>query len=944
MHRHRNLSLPLALLLLLAQVLPAAAQRRRGNTPQPQPTPQPTRAMAASADAGTVPKITFEKYTLSNGLQVILHVDRKLPVVHVNQWFHVGSKNERVGRSGFAHLFEHMMFQGSKNAKGEYFEYVEAAGANLFEGGVNGTTSEDRTNYFATVPSGNLEQILWLESDRLATLTDALTLEKLNNQRDVVKNERRQGLENQPYGRAFKLIVENLYPAAHPYAHDVIGTHEDLTAASVDDVKDFFKTYYTPNNLSLVIAGDFDPAEAKRLVEKYFGTIPAGPALDRPPRSVSKLDSEKTIEVKDRVPQERTYFAWHTPAYFDAGDAELDLVATILTDGLSARLNKVLVYDKQLASDVVSFQWQHEQAGTFVIWATARPGAPLPQVEQIVTDEIARLAKEGPTPAELNRAKTKWEFGFVTGLERIGGFGGKADRLNQYNTFLGDPNKFEADFARYRNATPESVRDVVARWLNTRNRLVIRFHPETSGRESQVALDRSQVPPLGGDRPFMVPPVKTAKLENGMDIFVVERADLPKVAVRFVTRAGGIHNPAGKDGLADLMVETMKRGTKTRNALQVEDALGDLGTGIFGGAGTESSTVSLEVLKRNLSPAMTIFADVIRNPAFPADEVDREKKKRLDALAQDAEDANAIAQRVGQMLAFGPDHPYGRPGRGFPSTVQTLTREDFSRFHEANWKPGSSALIFAGDITLDEATNLARQNFGDWPAGSAPAASIPPPKPVGPGKVYLVDRQDAAQTVVMQILPGAPRKTTDYYAIELADAVWGGGFGTRLNLNLREDKGYSYGVFSFPIFRSEYGVWVSSGGVQTNKTTESVTEFVKELKFLAGEKPITEKELLNAKANRIRGYAQQFESVGRVADEIGTLWAYGLPMSTLQQETTELERAPLSAVNAAAKKYAVPAQATTLLVGDRSKIEAGVRGLKVGDVVILDAEGKMVNK
>jgi zinc protease len=929
MHRHRNLSLLLVLLLLSAQALPVLAQK-----------PQPARP----ADAGTVPKISFEKYTLPNGLQVILHVDRKLPVVHVNQWFHVGSKNERIGRSGFAHLFEHMMFQGSKNASQEYFEYVEAAGANLFEGGVNGTTNQDRTNYFATVPSGNLEQILWLESDRLATLTDALTKEKLDNQREVVKNERRQGLENQPYGRWFKLVMENIYPNRHPYANDVIGVHEDLTAASLDDVKDFFKTYYTPNNMSLVIAGDFDPAEAKRLVEKYFGTIPAGPALDRPVKGVSRLDGEKVVEVNDRVPQERTYFAWHVPAFFDQGDAELDLVSTILTDGLSARLNKVLVYDKQLASDVVSFQWSRQLAGTFVVWATARPGAPLTQIEQIVTDEIARLAQTGPTAAELNRAKTKWEFGFITGLERIGGFGGKADRLNQYNTFLGDPNKFEADFARYRNATPESVRDVVAKWLNTRNRLLVRFHPEPSGRESQIALDRSKQPPLGGDRPFMVPPVKTAKLDNGMDVFVMERADLPKVAVRFVTKAGSVHNPAGKDGLADLLVETMKRGTKTRNALQIEDQLGDLGTGVFGGAGAESSTVSFEVLKRNLQPAMTIFADVIRNPAFPAEEVDREKKKRLDALAQEAEDPNAIAQRVGKMLAFGPDHPYGRPESGLPATVQSLTREDFARFHETAWKPGSSGLIFAGDITVEEATSLARQSFGDWPAGSAPAVNIPAPRPVGPGKVYLVDRQDAAQTVVMQILPGAPRKTEDYYAIQLADAVWGGGFGTRLNLNLREDKGYSYGVFSFPVFYSQYGAWQSSGGVQTNKTTESVTEFVKELRFLAGEKPITEKELLAAKANRIRGYAQQFESVGRVADEIAELWAYGLPMSELQQETTELERATLASVNAAAKKYAVPAQTMMLLVGDRSKIEAGVRNLKVGDVVILDAEGKPAGK
>jgi zinc protease len=937
MLRHKRLSLLLALFLLLSQILPVVSQNRRRNDAPPA---QPGQTSVSSGEA-TVPKITFEKYTLSNGLQVILHVDRKLPVVHVNQWFHVGSKNERAGRSGFAHLFEHMMFQGSKNAVGEYFSYVEAAGANLFAGGVNGTTSEDRTNYFATVPSGNLEQILWLESDRLATLTDALTIEKLNNQRDVVKNERRQGLENQPYGRAFKLIVENLYPSGHQYAHDVIGSHEDLTAASVDDVKDFFKTYYTPNNLSLVIAGDFDPAEAKRLVEKYFGTIPAGPPLDRPAKGVAKLDSEKIIEVNDRVAQERSYFAWHTPAYFDAGDAELDLVATILSDGLSARLNKVLVYDKQLASDVVSFQWAHEQAGTFVIWATARPGASLKQIEGIVTDEIARLAKEGPTPAELARAKTKWEFGFVTGLERIGGFGGKSDRLNQYNTFLGDPNKFDADFARYRNATTESVRDTVSKWLNTRNRLLIRFHPEPAGRESQIAIDRSKIPALGGDRPFMVPPVKTAKLDNGMDIFVIERPDLPKVAVRLETKAGSVHNPVGKDGLADLTVETMKRGTKTRNALQVEDALGDLGTAIFGGAGRESSSISFEVLKRNLSPALVIFSDVVRNPAFPADEVDREKKKRLDALAQDAEDANAIANRVGQMLAFGADHPYGRPGRGLPSTIQPLTREDFARFHEANWKPGSSALIFAGDITLDEAKALAQQNFGNWSGGAAPTVSIPQPKPAGPGKVYLVDRQDAAQTIVMQILPGARRKTDDYYAISLADAAWGGGFGTRLNLNLREDKGYSYGVFSYPTFFSEYGMWQSSGGVQTNKTKESVTEFVKELKFFAGEKPITEKELLAAKANRIRGYAQQFESLGRLADQVATLWAYGLPMSELQEETTGLERSTLASVNSAAKKYAVPGSTMMLLVGDRAKIEAGLRELKLGDLVILDAEGKV---
>jgi len=920
------------LLTLLIAINPVLAQTDR--------TPSSNDASQLSS----APKLQFEKYTLPNGLQVILHQDHKLPMVHVNLWFHVGSKNERVGRSGFAHLFEHMMFQGSKNADGEYLSLVERAGANLFEGGVNGTTNWDRTNYFETVPSGSLEYTLWLESDRVATLTDALTKQKLDNQRDVVKNERRQGLENQPYGRWVKLIFENLYPYRHPYANDVIGSHEDLTAASLEDVTEFFKTYYTPNNLSLVIAGDFEPAEAKRLVEKYFGTIPAGPALDRPVKDLPRLVGEKVVEVRDRVPQERTYFAWHTPAFFDPGDGELDLAATILTDGLSARLNKVLVYDKQLASDVVSFQWSFENSGRFLIWATARPKASLHQIEQIVTDEIARLAKDGPTAAELSRAKSKWEYGFITGLERIGGFGGKADLLNQYNTFLGDPNKFEADMARHSNATIETVRDAVAKWLDTKNRLLVRFRPEVSGRESQVAIDRSKKPSLGVDRPFQVPEVKSAKLENGMEIFVVERRELPKVAVSLVTRAGGIYDPPTKDGLANLLVETIKRGTKTKNALQVEDALGDLGTSINGSGGREASNLGFEVLKRNLSSAFGVFSDVVRNPSFPGDEVDREKKKRIDALAQEANDPNAIASRLAPMLGFGPNHPYGRPLRGLASTVEQLTRDDFQKFHETYWKPGGSALIFAGDISLPEATELAKQYFGTWSGNAPPQPNIPAPAPVGPGKVYLVDRQDAAQTVIQQILPAPERKSPDYYALSLADAVWGGGFGTRLNLNLREDKGYSYGVFSFPTLYSAGGIWQSTGGVQTDKTKESVVEFTKELRNLSGEKPITETELINAKHNRIRGYAQQFESLSRIAGQIAQLWSFNLSLTELQREPIELERANLGAANAAAQKYALPKNATLLLVGDLSKIEKGVRELALGEYVILDVEGKPVKK
>jgi zinc protease len=898
-------------------------------------------AQTAGQD-GAMPKVEFEKYTLANGLQVILHVDRKLPVVHVNQWFHVGSKNEKPGRTGFAHLFEHMMFQGSKHASEEYFVYVEKAGANLREGGVNGTTNNDRTNYFATVPSGNLELLLWVESDRLATLPDALTKEKLDNQRDVVKNERRQGLENQPYGRAFKLITENLFPAGHPYSWTVIGSHEDLTAASEDDVKEFFRTYYTPNNLSLVIAGDFDPAEAKRLVEKYFGGIPPGPALDRPSRWIPRLDGEKVVEALDRVPQARTYITWPAPEYFSKDEAPLDLASTMLTDGLSSRLQKVLVYDKQLCTNVFSFNQSNEIAGGFSIVATARPNVTLEQIEGIVTDEIARLAKEGPTPAELSRAQTKWEYQFVSGLERIGGFGGKSDRLNLYNTYLGDPGKFDEDVARYRSVTANEVRDAVANWLNTRNRLLVRFYPETSGRPSVADLDRTKQPALGTDKAFRTPEVKSAKIGNGMEIFVVERPELPKVAVTLTTKAGSVSDPAGKEGVASMVISTIDMGTKTKKALEIEEALGDLGTSLFGFASREYSVLNFEVLKRNLDPALTIVSDVVRNPVFPESEVDREKKRTLDNLSQQEKNANALASRIRAMLAFGYDHPYGRAA--LPSTVQQIARADVAKFHETYWKPGSSALIFVGDVTLAEATDLAKRALGNWSGGAAPQISIPAPKPVGPGKVYLVDRQDAAQTVVTQIVSAPKRKTPEYYSLRLADAVWGGGFGTRLNLNLREDKGYSYGVFSNMSLFANAGSWWASGGVQTNKTKESIAEFVAELKSLAGQKPISEKELADAKANRVRGYAQQFESHGRIAGQIAELWAAGLPMTELQKENDETGKATLAAVNASAQKYAVPDQSTLLLVGDVAKIEAGIRELNLGEVVILNTEGKPAGK
>ena len=935
-----------ALLAAQAVEAPRPAPAKPPATTQAPATPAAKPAApkpAARPAAQAAPKVAFEKHVLPNGLQLILHVDRKLPIVHVNQWFHVGSKNEKPGRTGFAHLFEHLMFQGSGHVPGEYFSLIEKMGANLREGGVNGTTDSDRTNYFATVPSANLETLLWIESDRLATLLDVTDQKKLDNQRDVVKNERRQGLDDPPYGRSIELIVNNLSPLGHPYSWLVIGSMEDLTAASLDDVKEFFRRYYTPNNLSLVIAGDFDPAEARRLVEKYYGGLPPGPALERPRRWIPQLDGERLVEATDRVPAARTYIAWPAPEYFAADDAAVMMASRILADGLSSRLQKALVYDKPLATEVNFYQESAEIAGGLIIDATAREGVALPDIEKVITDEIAKLARLGPTQAELDRARTKQEFGFISGLEAIGGFGGKADLLNKYNTFLGDPGKFEADLARFRALTVADVRNATAKWLATPNRLIVRFTPEASGRPPADTLDRSTQPAFGADKPFVAPQVQTTKLDNGLEIYVVERQDLPKVAVRFTTRAGAIADPAGAPGTAAMVMRTLDMGTKTRSALQIESALGDLGVTLGGGAQRESAVVGFEALARNLAPAFAIFADVVQHPTFPAAEVDREKKRQIDMLVQQEKDPGVTAARLRNLLAFGADHPYGWPAQGYPRTIEALTRTNLAEFHAARFKAASSALVFVGQITLADATALAKQHFGAWPGGAAPAVSLPAPKPAPGGRIYLVDRQDAAQTTILQFLPAPRRSTSDRAALAMADAVWGGGgFGTRLNLNLREDKGYSYGVFSNLAQLREAGVWYASGPVQTDKTSEAVAEFDKEMKALAGAKPISEDEFAFARQTKVRGFAQSFESYSRVIDQVERLWSLGLPMKELQTEYDEAASATLAGALAAAKMHARPDRASMILVGDRAKIEAKVRALNVGEVLLVDGEGRPV--
>ena len=896
---------------------------------------------ALAAPKLTLPQVAFDKTVLPNGLQVILHVDKKLPIVHVNLWYHVGSKNEKPGHTGFAHLFEHMMLQGSKNAAQDFFTLMQRAGA-MPGRDSNGTTQSDRTNYFSTAPAGSLEFLLWVHSDLLATLLDGMTQAKLDNQRAVVRNERRQSYDNVPYGRWYPLIAAAVFPAGHPYSWPVIGSHEDLAAASLEDVKDFFRTYYTPNNLSLVVSGDFDPAVAKRLVEKYFGSIPPGPALDRPRHWIPRLEGEKVVEVNDRVPQERVYLAWPAPEIGAPGEPELDLASDILTDGLSARLQKTLVYDKKLASAVGSSNESDEIAGLFVVNATARPGAALPEIERLIAAEIARFAKEGPSATELERARTKHLTEFTRKLENIGAFGGKADVLNYYNTYFGDPGQLAEDLRRTLRATPASVRAAAATWLATPNRVVVRFHPETSMRPQGPPLDRSKPPALGADTRFHPPAVTSERLPNGLELLVVERHELPMVVVGLAARAGSASDPPGKEGLARLATNTMARGTKQHDALAVTDALGDLGASLHTDFGFDSASLAVQVQKVNAPAAVGLLAEIVRSPTYPTGEVDRERKLQLDRIDQQEKDAREITRRLLGRFVYGAGHPYGHPGSGYRRSVTPLTAEDVRQFQAATWRPGNAMLLLVGDITPAEARALANKDFATW-TGAAPTPPPPPARtPEARGKIVVVDRPNAAQTQVSQIYGAPADKGDDYYAWKLASEVLGGGTSGRLNMNLRQDKGYSYGVFAWTDAYQRALAWIGQGAVQTDKTKESVVEFVKELKGLAGARPIAAAELEDARLGLIRNYATGFATNADVASQVYDLWSRRWPIAELDREPEELGKAKLADVQAAARRYAVPTAATLLLVGDRAKIEPGLRALGVGEVIVVDVEGNPV--
>ncbi|HYE57901.1 MAG TPA: pitrilysin family protein, partial [Rhodothermales bacterium] len=817
------------------------------------------------------PDVPYSMFKLPNGLTVIVHEDRKVPIVAVNLWYHVGSKNEPDGRSGFAHLFEHLMFQGSENFRGEYISALEAVGAT----NLNGTTNFDRTNYFQNVPTSALDRALFLESDRMGHLLGTLTQELLDEQRGVVQNEKRQG-ENAPYGQTFNLITRAVWPRGHPYDHTVIGSMEDLNAATLDDVKDWFRTYYGPSNAVLVLAGDIDEATAREKATRYFGSFLPGPPVAKFERWIAKRTGEQRQTLYDRVPQARVQMVFNVPEIYSREADLLGLAAAVLGQGRNSRLSTRLVFNDALATSATASNGVSEIAGLFTLTATVRPGQSVEAAERALREELSRFLAEGPTASELERVKATAAASLIRGIERIGGFGGKSDLLAQSMTFGGSPDAWKGTWRNQQGATPDQVRDVARAWLSD-GAYVLTVLPFAAATPTTADVDRSRLPDVGTPPAARFPALQRVTLGNGLKVVLAERRGIPLVSMSLVVEGGGTSDPAGKAGRASLAADMLDEGTATRTALQLTDELARLGASLSTSAGADEAFVSLSALKANLEPSLRLMADVVLNPAFKPEDLERLRRTTLASIQQQKASPQGVAFRLMPALLYGEGHPYAIPTSGTETTVGALTQDDLVAYHRAHFKPNNATLVVAGDVTMAELRPLLESAFGSWTRGEAPRrVETRPPARRTSNAIYLVDRPGAQQSVILagQFVP--PVTDPNDIALQVLSDLFGGSFSSRLNMNLREDKRWSYGAGAVMMGNRGERPYFASAPVQTDKTAESFAEVLKEFREIRATRPPSAEEVTQAHNNLTLSQAGIFETVGSVQSGVSNIVRNGL--------------------------------------------------------------------
>jgi zinc protease len=910
-------------------------------------------AVAAPAQAAKPPMIQLDyvKYTLPNGLEVILRQDKRVPIVAVNLWYHVGPANETAGLTGFAHLFEHMMFQGSGHVPDDaHWSLLEGAGASH----INGTTDFDRTNYMEDLPSNQLELALWLESDRMGYLLDRLDQPKLSNQQDVVRNERRQSVENSPYGLVEEEMWHQLFPKGHPYYASVIGSHEDIQNAKLADVRGFFQRYYCPNNASLCIVGDVDVARTKELVAKYFATLPRGAEVPKITAVTPPITSERRVTLTDKVELPRTYMAWITSQAFKPGDAEATILARILGGSKASRLYKSLVYDQKIAQNVSAQQQSLALGSVFQIQATAKPGHTPEELEAAIWTEVQKMAQSGPTAEELASAKTGINSDLISSLEQVGGFSGVADRMNQYNQYVHDPGYVNKDLARYAAVTAEGIKSVAADQLAKNKRVVVYAVPgekvippapptppappaTASYPESKEAWRLTQ-PTAAAASTAPLPNANTFKLDNGLTVYVVPQKGLPVVAGELVVRSGSAADPRDKPGLAGFTAAMLDEGTAKKDALQIAGDLEALGGSLSSNSGSDGSYVTWRSLKDNAKATMDIAAEVVLTPSFPAADVERVRNDRLTAILQQKDSPFTTAFRVLASCMYGPAHPYGHVTLGDDAAIKTITRDELVNFYKTSYSPNNAALVLAGDLTLDEAKSLATNAFGTWhgKAEEAPRPSLGSPIPE---KIVVVDQPGVPQTAVAVAQFGVPRSDPNFEKINVMNQILGGLFSSRVNMNLREKHGYTYGAFSFMQEQRGPGPFVVAAAVRTDVTGPAIQEMMNEVHGMQ-DQPVTEKELALAKDSVSRSLPALFQTTDDTVGTIGQLYLFELAPDYYASLPARIQGMTAGDVQDVAKNFLKPDQMKIIAIGDRSVIEPQIEKLNLGTITYRGADAK----
>ncbi len=939
---------PAALAVALATALSAGAYAPQARAAEPVPV-----------------DIAYESFTLPNGLRVIVHTDRKAPIVAVNIWYHVGSKDEPSGRSGFAHLFEHLMFNGSENAPGEFFTPFKAIGVT----DQNGTTNSDRTNYFQNVPTTALDTALWMESDRMGHLLGAVDQATLDEQRGVVQNEKRQGM-NQPYGQLREVMTYALYPKGHPYHHSVIGSMNDLNAAALEDVKGWFRTWYGPNNAVLVLAGDIDVATAREKATKYFGHIPASPTMSQPKVDVAVLKQAGRTELEDKVPQVMVRRVWNVPQTGTRDADMLDLFSDVLGGSASSRLDRRLVHEEKLVDSVGTGNWASQLSGNFFVNAMVKQGVDPAKVEAIIEEELAKLVAEGPTADELQRAKTSVQAGFIRGIERIGGFGGKADVLAACAIYEKNPGCFRDSLNAVAQATPAQVRAVGAKWLRNPSHVFVvkpgarkELVEAPAGTPAPFALpavnprfkttasnvDRKTGVPITTSFPDLkFPKLQRATLKNGTKVVLAERHDVPVVQMSYEFRGGYSADPAGKSGTASFTMGLLEEGSGDLDALAFAARAESLGANIGAGAGLDNSNAYLSALKQNLEPSVALFADMLRKPRFAQAEIDRVKGQWIAGIKQEKAQPAAIVARVLPALVYGEVHPYATPrtGTGTEEAIAGLGRDDLLAFHRNALRPQDATLVVVGDTTLKDIVPVLDKHFGTWESTGTAAVATTIPRVSNPGKprVYLIDQPGAVQANLFaaQLVPSSTDAGAT--AFDMANMVLGGDFTARLNMNLRETKHWSYGARSGASPAVGQRIWMASAPVQIDKTAESVAEIKREIaEYTSGQRGATADEVGRMQKILTLSLPGAYETARSVMGTIGSNVLYGRPDDYVFMRKAEIESMTPAKVDAAAQALD-PNALTWVVVGDLGKTEQVVRALNLGEVTILDADGKVVSK